>query len=79
MSQNRSTRAARFFHIVALGEERRRLGITQAQLAKKAGCHPWTISQLERGLRGCQRSTRDAIYITLIIMQQQSEEKSANA
>ena len=56
-----SAAVSRNFYIIGLGSERLALGVTQQQLGKVAGVSTWTISQVERGLRGCQRSTRDAL------------------
>lgn len=65
----KQSRASRYAQLVGLAESRRALNVTQAELAKLAGCHPWTISLLERGQRGCQRSVRDAIHQSIQILQ----------
>ena len=44
--------------------ERERLGLTQAQLAQKAGTSAQAISQIEEGLRGAYTST--AFNLSLI-------------
>lgn len=65
----KQNRASRYAQLVGLRESRRALKVTQAELAKLAGCHPWTISLLERGKRGCQRTVRDSIQQSIQILQ----------
>jgi len=73
MNAEKSTRS---FQIVGLQSARRELGITQRKLGKVAGVATWTISQVERGVRGCQRSTRDALLGALQRLQFEQQERS---
>ncbi len=68
-----AAKSTRSFQIVGLQSARRELGITQDKLAEVAGVATWTISQVERGKRGCQRSTRDALLGAIQRLQVESQ------
>lgn len=41
--------------------ERKRLGLTQVELAKRAGCHPMQISKIERGVANLGESMAERL------------------